>query len=404
MTYRLYYDDVKLCEFSAELVAQNVTKRGTAVCLNRSAFYPTSGGQPYDMGTLNEVAVIDVWEDDEGKVWHLLPHSLNDESIIGQVDRARRFDHMQQHTGQHLLSAGFFNLCRANTIGFHLGTEFSTIDLDLQDLSWETAFRVEVEVNRVVWDNRPVTISYVTHNDLKSIPLRKPPVVTGNIRVIWVKDYDASACGGTHVQSTGEVGIIKITGIERYKGGVRVGFLCGNRALLNYQNTFRTLQLAGVALSVARTEVPKAINRLQDELTTNKKAYNKAQSALLDIEAESLWMGTPEVDGVRCLVAHWVDRTFADTRRIANQLRDRPRTLVLFAVTEGKGVRVVCARSDDLTTIDARHILNLALDKLGGRGGGSSVTAQGGSQICSHEEILNAFNEALTLTSNNSGG
>lgn len=333
-----------------------------------------------------------------------MPHSLDDDSVIGHVDEARRFDHMQQHTGQHLLSAGFYNRCRANTIGFHLGSELSTIDLDMEELSWEIAASVEVEVNAVVWDNRPVTIYNVTNEDLKQIPLRKPPTVTGNIRVIWVKDYDASACGGTHVQSTGEVGIIKISGIERYKGGVRVAFLCGKRAFLDYQNSFHALQLTGTALSVARTEVPKAVSRLQDELATYKRAYNKAQSALLDIEADRIWQGTPEVEGVRFLRIHWTDRTFADIRRIANQLRVRPGTLLLFAVTEGNGVRLLCARSDDLPVYNARRILDLALDKLGGRGGGSPIMAQGGSPIFSHEEILHTFNEIFPSTTNNNGG
>ena len=217
-----------LLEFTAEVVAQDVTQRGTAVSLDRTAFYPTSGGQPYDIGTINDVPVIDVWEDDHGEVWHLLEHPLSDKVVIGRIDQERRLDHIQQHTGQHLLSAGFFNLCQANTIGFHLGAELSTIDLDVPELSWETAYQVEAEVNAVVWENRPVTISYVTDDKIDQVPLRKPAKVKGNIRVIWVEDYDASACGGTHARNTGEVGLVKITGIEHYKGGVRISFLCGN--------------------------------------------------------------------------------------------------------------------------------------------------------------------------------
>ena len=408
MTEKLYYNDAALLEFSAELVAQKDTQRGSAVCLNRSAFYPTSGGQPYDTGTLNDVPVIDVWEDDLGAVWHLLQHPLKQTSVLGRVNQMRRFDHMQQHSGQHLLSASFYNIHRANTIGFHLGTEESTIDLDIPELSWETAFDVEHEVNSVIWENRPVTISYVTGDEINQITLRKPPKVAGTIRVIWVKDYDASACGGTHVQSTGEVGIIKITGVERYKGGIRVAFLCGKRALLDYQNILRSLQIAGETLSVARSEVPEAVQRLQNELISTRKNYIKAQSSLLDIEAERLWTETPEVDGVRCLVAHWTDRTFGDARRIANQLRDRHRTLMLFAVTEEKGVRLVCARSDDLPSLNACHILNAALEKLGGRGGGSEFLAQGGSQTYPHEEILKVLNEvrppvSYQIAQNNGG-
>ena len=408
MTDKLYYNDSAMLDFSAELVAQKATQRGSTVCLNRSAFYPTSGGQPYDTGTLNDIPVIDVWEDDQGEVWHLLKHPLEQDTVIGHVNKTRRFNHMQQHTGQHLLSASLYNLHRANTIGFHLGSEISTIDLDIPELSWETAFNLEHQVNSVIWDNIPVTVSYVTEDEIHKIPLRKPPKVAGTIRVIWVKDYDASACGGTHVKNTGEVGLIKITGIERYKGGMRISFLCGNRALLDYQNTLRSLQIAGETLSVARAEVPEAIQRIQKELTATRRANIKAQSALLDIEAERLWLETPEVDGVRCLVQHWTDRTVSDVRRIANQLRDRHRTLLLFAVTEEKGVRLVCARSDDLSSINARHMLNDALDQLGGRGGGSPYLAQGGSQIATHEEILKVLNDVRpavvdTITDNSEG-
>ena len=408
MTDKLYYNDSALLEFSAEIIDQKVTQRGSAVCLNRSAFYPTSGGQPYDTGALNDVPVIDVWEDAKGEVWHLLQDPLKQTSVVGQVNKTRRFDHMQQHTGQHLLSASFYNLHRANTIGFHLGKELSTIDLDIPELSWEMASGVEHNINTVIWDNKPVTINYVTDDEINKIPLRKPPMVAGTIRVIWVKGYDASACGGTHVQTTGEVGIIKISGIERYKGGIRVAFLCGKRALLDYQNTLRSLQMAGEILSVARTEVPEAIRRLQKETTATRRSFVKAQSALLDIEAERLWIDTPEVDGVRCLIAHWTDRTFSDVRRIANQLRARQRTLMLFAVTEEKGVRLVCARSDDLPALNARHILDKVLDKLGGRGGGSPFMAQGGAQVCAHEEILEILNGArppvVQTISENSGG
>ena len=369
MTDKLYYDDVTLLEFSATLLAQIDTGHGTAVRLDRSAFYPTSGGQPHDTGTLNAVPVVDVWEDDQGEMWHLLPQVLDSSVVTGRIDKARRLDHMQQHSGQHLLSAGFYNLCDANTIGFHLGTAESTIDLDIPELSWETAAVVEIDVNTVVWENRPVTIHYATQDNLDQIPLRKPPAVTENIRVIWVKGYDASACGGTHVQNTGEVGQIKISGIERYKGGVRVAFLCGKRALVDYQNSFSALQQAGLALSVARTEVPEAVYHLQDALAINKKAYNKAQSALLDLQAEQLWLAAPEIQSIRSIVAHWTDRTFADIRRIANQLRERPRTFLLMAVTEGNGVRMLCARSNDLPAFDARQILGRAFEKLDGHGG-----------------------------------
>ncbi|HOT92472.1 MAG TPA: DHHA1 domain-containing protein [Anaerolineae bacterium] len=394
MTRRLYYDAPTLRTFDAHIVARRETERGPAVQLDQTAFYPTSGGQPHDTGELAGIPVIDVWDEEDGTIWHLLTAMPVADAVTGTIDWGRRFDHMQQHTGQHLLSAAFVAVMGAQTVGFHLGTEASTIDLDCPQLSWEAAFQVEDEVNRIVWENRPVTIHTVTHDDLRNIPLRKPPQVTGNIRVIWVEGYDASACGGTHVQATGEVGLIKITGLERYKGGVRVTFLCGERALRDYRRALHTLREAGNALSIGQDEVPQAVTRLQDELQTARRALNKAQSQLLEFEADHLWETTPEVEGVRRIIAHWIGRPFADARFIANRLRERPRTLLLLAVTEEKDVRLVVARSDDLPQYNAGAMLREVAGALGGRGGGSPALAQGGAALHPHETIMAVLQQA----------
>lgn len=398
MTDRLYYDDATLTTFDARVVDSRSTERGWAVCLDRTAFYPTSGGQPHDTGTLGGLPVRDVWDDESDAVWHLIDVPLAADEVGGRVDWPRRFDHMQQHTGQHLLSAAFVEVFDANTIGFHLGVESSTIDLDIDHLAWEAAFRAEDEVNRVVWENRPVTIHHVTLDDLGDIPLRKPPQVTGDIRVIWVKGYDASACGGTHVRSTGEVGLIKITGIERYKGGVRVSFLCGERALRDYRRALHIVRETSADLSVGQDALRETVARIQDDSKATRKALNQAQSALVQIEAERLWVATPEIGGVRRIAAHWPDRAFNDARAIAAQLREQPRTLLLLAVTEDKGVRLVCARSDDLSQFDAGALLREAAGALGGRGGGSPVMAQGGAEAHPHETIVAVLRATIAQT------
>jgi len=406
VTRRLYYTDAALVTFDARIVAQRKTERGLAVQLDQTAFYPTSGGQPHDTGTLAGIPVVDVWDEEDaggpGTVWHLLeatpavvaevaPGNL----VRGVIDWPRRFDHMQQHTGQHILSAACVELYQGNTIGFHLGSEASTIDLDLPQLTWEAAFKVEDAVNRVIWENRPVTIHTVTYDDLGNIPLRKPPQVRGDIRVIWVEGYDASACGGTHVRTTGEIGILKITGIERYKGGTRVTFLCGERALRDYRRVLHALRAASGNLSVAQDEVPQTVARLQEELQTTRRALNKAQSQLLEFEADRLWEATPETDGIRRIGVHWTERAFADARAIAGRLRERPRTLLLLAVSESDGMRLVCARSDDLPHIDAGGILREVTQALGGRGGGSPSIAQGGAPTHPADVIMTIIRESL---------
>ena len=250
MTLRLYHADSTLRDFTARIVARRDTERGPAVRLDRTAFYPTAGGQPHDTGTLNDVRVRDVWDEDDGAVWHLLERGVDGDAVTGAIDWERRFDHMQQHTGQHLLSAGFVRLLDAPTVSFHLGTDESTIDLTVPALDWEDAFRVEAEVNRVIWEDRPVDVRVFGEDEIHAVPLRKPPQVRGAIRVVWVRDVDASACSGTHVPRTGVLGIVKIVRLERYKGGMRAGFLCGARALAHYQRTLRGLQTVGTDLSV----------------------------------------------------------------------------------------------------------------------------------------------------------
>ena len=408
MTRRLYYDDATLVTFDARIVAQLETEQGLAVQLDETAFYPTSGGQPHDTGSLAGIPVVDVWDEEDtggsGIIWHLLeavPASssdiVNGNAVHCTIDWPRRFDHMQQHTGQHILSAACVELFDGNTVGFHLGSETSTIDLDLPQLTWEAAFKIEDAANRVIWENRPATIHTVTHDDLGDIPLRKPPKVTGDIRVIWVEGYDASACGGTHVRSTAEIGLLKITGIERYKGGVRITFLCGGRALRDYRRVLHALRATSNDLSVAQDEVPQAVIRLQEELQTTRRALNKAQSQLTEFEADRLWEATPEVADIRRIGIHWTDRPFAEARAIAGRLRERPRTLLLLAVSEDDGVRLVCARSDDLPHIDARTILRNVAQALGGRGGGSPSIAQGGTPAHPHEFIVETLKRTIEL-------
>jgi len=404
MTKRLYYHDATQREFDARILEQRETERGVSVRLDQTAFYPTSGGQPYDTGTLNGIPILDVWDNNRGEIWHLLNQPIPQLDVHGTIDWPRRFDHTQQHTGQHLLSAAFINVRDAMTIGFHLGNTSSTIDLDIAKISWQDAARVENEANRIIFENRAVTVKIVTAEELHNIPLRKAPQVTGKIRVVWVQDYDASACGGTHVSHTGTVGLVKITGIERYKGGTRVAFLCGQRALEDYTRALTILRSASQMLTVGQAELVDAITRLQNAAKNTRRALNKAEATLMTFEAERLWAATPETEGLRRIVAHWEDRSFANIRASATQLRNRPRTLLFLAVTEAKGVRLICARSDDIPHINAADLLRTAASALGGRGGGSPTLAQGGAPPHPAEAILQVLHQAVQTVSASSLG
>ncbi|MBN1875381.1 MAG: hypothetical protein JXA33_14220 [Anaerolineae bacterium] len=413
---RLYYDDSSLLRFEAHIVECRDHERGAVVLLDRTAFYPTSGGQPHDVGLLDDIPVLDVWVDEEtDSVWHLLASkpAVVDPSrvVLGNVDGLRRFDHSQQHTGQHLLSAVFVELLNANTIGFHLSSRdtpwgddgdgrqpSSTIDLDILELSWATAFQIEMAVNQWIWENVPVMARFVKVEELAQMSalLRKPPAVTDHVRIVSIADREYSACGGTHVRHTGEIGMLKITSIERYKGGTRVTFLCGGRALCDYQRVLRLLQCASVSLSVAQDELPGTAERLQKEVKACRKALSKAQTELLQMEAEQLWQSVSAVDGIRRIVQHW-ERDFAEVQMLGRALREKPRTVILLAATEEKSVRLICARSDDLAELNAGSLVRTAAGVLGGRGGGSPTLAQAGVPCHPPEVILAALYGALEI-------
>ncbi len=401
MTLRLYYHDATLREFTARLICRRVVCGedgiAAAVALDQTAFYPTSGGQPHDTGRLNGASVVDIQEDAEGTIWHLLAEPLAADTALvrGQIDWSRRFEHMQQHTGQHLLSAAFVTRLSALTVGFHLGRETSTIDLDVADLDWQTASEIEWAANAVVWQNRPVTHQIVAAHEAAKLPLRKPPVVEGRIRVIEIAGYDVSACGGTHVAATGEIGLLKITAIERYKSGVRVTFLCGGRALKAYQQSLHWMRASSAALSVGPGDLPAAIARLEEGVKAAQRDLRQSRATLAAYEAEALWAEAALVGEARIIVAQWQDRDPSELRGLAGRLRDRPRTLALLATTGEEGVRIICACSTDLAVLNASEILRAALKPLGGRGGGTPELAQGGASEHTPETVSDALQEAV---------
>jgi alanyl-tRNA synthetase len=399
MTKRLYYFDSQVREFEAEVREQKHVERGEdeiqqAVRLDQTAFYPTSGGQPYDVGTLNGVPVLDVWEDDLGEIWHGIAGQLEATSVLGLIDWPRRFDHMQQHSGQHLLSAAFEAQLDARTVGFHLGGEESTIDLDVPDLTWARVLPVEHAVNGMIWADRPVETRVIAESEVDEVDLRKPPAVTGEIRVVTMGSYDASACGGTHVARTGEIGAVKVVNFTNHKGGSRVIFLCGERALRYYQEVLQRAETASLQLSVAISELPEAVDRLQDALKSTQRELRDVKAQRAALEADKLWAEAEPVDGIRVVIQQWTDLDFDDVRATALRLRERSKTVALLAAT-GQGVRMVCARSDDLPDVDAVAVLHRALAPLEGRGGGSPTMAQGGAAPHDPDVVLDALRQSF---------
>jgi len=242
MTERLYYTDPYLREFDADLVDTVSYEGQTALVLDRTAFYPDSGGQPSDAGAFGDVRVIDVVDVDDGRLLHVVDRAPSVTRLHGTIDWTRRFDHMQQHTGQHVLSAAFARLLNPRTESFHMGVEYSTIDL-AREVSAREVAQAEDEANRVVWEDRPVAIRFASAEEAAAMGLRKESKREGTLRLIDVEGFDLSACGGTHVARTGAIGIIAVSATERFRGGSRITFLCGGRALTGFRGLRDTKKL-----------------------------------------------------------------------------------------------------------------------------------------------------------------
>ena len=290
MTERLYYHDAYAREFDAAVVGVDAVSERPghfAAVLDRTAFYPTSGGQPFDTGILGAARVVDVIDGDDGRILHLVEGPIELGPTRGVIDWPRRFEHMQQHTGQHVLSAAFDRLLNVSTVSFHLGSTASTIDLAREVTAAEIA-RAEHEANRVVWENRPVTIRFADADEVAALPLRKESKRDGVLRLVDVEDFDVSACGGTHVARTGAIGIIAIAAFEKFKGGTRLEFLCGGRALAGYHGLRDTVAASVRLLSVLPAELPAAIDRGQTDARDLRRQVKDLQTRLAGHEANAL--------------------------------------------------------------------------------------------------------------------
>jgi alanyl-tRNA synthetase len=375
MSERLYYTD-PYCEAFDAVVTRALTHDGRpAVTLDRTAFYPSSGGQPFDTGTLGGVRVVEVIDAD-GSIVHVLDGPLNEGTrVAGAIDWMRRFDHMQQHTGQHVLSAAFIHVCGKATLSFHMSADVSTIDLAREASPQEIA-DAEQRANRVVWEDRPVSIRFATAEEAAALKLRKEPARGGTLRLIDVADFDLSACGGTHVSRTGAIGVIAVAGWERFRGGTRVTFVCGNRALRMFR-AYRDAVTGSVRmLSVLPTELPGAIDRIQTESKELRRTLKGMQEALATHEAARLVGEAPLVNGVRivtCAMDGWDAsglKAIASAAAAAGQV-------AAAVFTSSSPVMAVVARSAGVKA-DAQAVLKALVTEFGGRGGGRPELAQGG--------------------------
>jgi len=384
MTEKLYLQDPNQLEFTAHVTGRRVIDGRPAVVLDRTCFYPTSGGQPHDRGTLNDVPVIQVLIDDANdEVVHILAGELKNDLVRGRIDQQRRFDHMQQHTGQHILSEAFMHIIGAATVSFHMSEEFSTLDIDRSHLSMGEAHAVEDEANRVVFENRPVITHIVSPQEAGKMPLRKPPTVKGPVRIIEINDHDWSACGGTHCRSSGEVGIIRIIGIERQGNQTRVTFLCGWRALRDYRR--KDSILSGIAgyLTTGYTELPEVIRKLDESAHTFQRELHKAQEMLASVEAEGILAQAERVGTTRLVSQVIRDRDFQAVKQLAGRMLQESDVVVLLGWQGPEKGQLLFGRGEKVN-LDASALLRQVCQAFGGGGGGRPAQAQGGGMPSSH--------------------
>jgi alanyl-tRNA synthetase len=391
-TDRLYYTDCYLREFQARVVRSEVAPNGFKVYLDRTAFYPASGGQPADFGTIADIQVLEA-VDEGDEIAHLLRQVPEAGVVSGKIDWARRFDHMQQHTGQHILSSAFERIGSYKTVSFHLGEDSSSIDLDSDRLGVRQLEEAEDAANQVVFENRPVRISFQPAGEASRLELRKPTFREGEVRLVEVEGFDLSACGGTHVSGTGGVGLILVRKVERMKGLTRVEFLCGGRAQRQARRDFRVLSEAARLFSAALDTVPELIAKQSQELREGIRGREKLLERLAEYQARELWQGSPVVSGQRIVRQVFPAEESALAKMLAHALAKLPGAVALFGV-KGEPTKLFFAQTPGGTS-DMGRVLKQTLTKFGGKGGGGRDFAQGGGLEEGRLEEALAYAQAL---------
>jgi alanyl-tRNA synthetase len=384
MTDRLYYHDSFLYDFEAEVRETTETPR-PAVILDRSAFYPTSGGQIFDTGWLTtdagKLRVTEVADTEDGKIVHYID-AVKDikpgTRIRGLIDPTRRRDHMQQHSGQHVLSAAFVRLFDLHTVSFHMADDYCSIDLDTTTLAKEQVEGAERLANEIILENRPVDIRFVSREEAGKLGLRKIPVADRDeLRIIDIHDFDLSACGGTHVNQTGQIGCILLRKTEKTRQGWRIEFVAGQRAVATARRDFTTLTESATLFSGHIYDVPQLVAKSLEEIRSLRKEREQAQVELATAQAAVLLAEVAETNGRRVVVRTFVDCDLASIKLLAQKLTRLSSNAIALLATTSPQPSLVFAQSPG-QPFDMGSLLKETMAKLGGRGGGSKEMAQGG--------------------------
>ena len=397
MTERLYYDASYMDEFTAYVTAVREKDGKTEVALNRSAFYPTSGGQPYDTGVMGNVRVLDVNVDNAGEVWHLIDGELNvGDEVFCKIDWARRFDHMQQHAGEHMLAGAVYRHFGGNTIGLHLGAEVSTIDVTMPDgsthLTEEQIHILEMDVNEQIHEDVPIKCWFPDEQELSELPLRKPPTVKEHVRIVAIGNKEMVACGGTHPSTAGQIGMVKIVDARPAKGKMRLGFICGMRAFRDYQKRMIVSDRAAEMFSTKVENLPDAVAKMQENIVPLQRELNSMRREQALREIDGLMKNAAEMDGAKVAAGTLPSLTPDALRELASGLIEQSGVIALLASPkESGGYLTLFARSQDVK-YDVGKLLREASSSCGGKGGGKPDFAQGSAPT---DEVIAAAMKIL---------
>ncbi len=405
MTDRLYYHDSFLYDFDAE-VREVVSSPRPGLILDRSAFYPTSGGQIHDTGWLTSgsgrLRITEVADAEDGRVVHYIEAERDFDKgslqpgtrVHGQIDATRRRDHMQQHSGQHVLSAAFIRLFNMPTVSFHMADDYCSIDLDTPTLTKEQIESAERLANDIILDNRPVNVSYVTREEAGKLGLRKlPPTERDELRLISIRDFDLTACGGTHVSHTGQIASVLLRKTEKVRQGWRVEFVAGQRAVATARRDFTTLTETAALFSANIYDVPTQARKALDEIKSLRKQREQSLEELAAAQAAAMLAETPENNGRKLIIRTFADRELNFLKLLAQKLtRQSPNAIALLAAMSPQPSLIFAQSAGQPHDMGA--LLKETMAKLGGRGGGSKDMAQGG--VPSANGLEDALADAAT--------
>lgn len=393
---KLYYIDAYTKDFTTKIIKQDYDKEDNLyVVLNETAFYPTGGGQPYDIGTLNGTLVTNV-EEVNGEIRHFIAEQLETAEVEGKINWERRFDHMQQHAAQHILSAAFWDHFNIPTIGFHLGKETVTIDLETENLPAETIEKAVQIANNIVFENHPIRIQWMNLEEAKTLPLRKEPTLTENIRVVIIENFDYNGCGGTHPRRTGEVGLIQVLNWERNKGGIRLTFIAGWRTLKLMGQQQQIMKDVSKQLNSSETDIPAKVAQLLISQKENEKAIQTINEKLLFAEANELLQQPAEIHAGFLISKVFTNRSMQEVAKLSAIIIEQQEHAITYFVIENDDKLQCILACGKTVTLDMNALLKDALPAIEGKGGGNKKSARGGGKaIMSGDEFLHQLISSL---------